>query len=331
MRWRRRYVDIELAVLWQIKDAQGAFAVRNGERTCARRPRPRCAIIGKSTCNMPSRGWTKIEQDVMTCCSASSTTTGSASHRQVQLLRVDPPQEVIGAFRDVGGARRQGKEINEATPTAPGAARGGEAETIIQRADITRRRRWPAQGRRAALQPGLRNMPRLRTPPLAIYTRTIEEVLRREQGVGHQERRRPGVLPTCHCELRSAAGRDGLRQTQPRRGHAMSNRSIFLVIAIAIVGFLITQTFYSVDPTKQVLVRQFGTVGELRLIPGSAKIPLIQDISASTAGCSTTKPRSSRSSPATSAGGRRLCPLPHHQRPAVRRDGAGGDRSRAAA
>ncbi len=60
----------------------------------------------------------------------------------------------------------------------------------------------------------------------------------------------------------------------------MSNRSIFLVIAVAIVGFLITQTFYSVDPTKQVLVRQFGAiVGEPKTDPGLyAKIPLIQDI-----------------------------------------------------
>ncbi len=60
----------------------------------------------------------------------------------------------------------------------------------------------------------------------------------------------------------------------------MSNRSIFLVIAIAIVGFLITQTFYSVDPTKQVLVRQFGAlVGEPETEPGlHAKWPLIQDI-----------------------------------------------------
>ena len=60
----------------------------------------------------------------------------------------------------------------------------------------------------------------------------------------------------------------------------MSNRSIFLVIAVAIVGFLITQTFYSVDPTKQVLVRQFGAlVGDPKTEPGLyAKIPLIQDI-----------------------------------------------------
>ena len=60
----------------------------------------------------------------------------------------------------------------------------------------------------------------------------------------------------------------------------MSTRSIFLLIGLAIVGFLISQTFYSVDPTRQVLVRQFGAlVGEPKTEPGLyARVPLIQDI-----------------------------------------------------
>ena len=60
----------------------------------------------------------------------------------------------------------------------------------------------------------------------------------------------------------------------------MSNRSIIALVALAIVGFLVSQTFYTVDPTKQVLVRQFGAiVGEPNTDPGLyAKLPLIQDI-----------------------------------------------------
>jgi membrane protease subunit HflC len=60
----------------------------------------------------------------------------------------------------------------------------------------------------------------------------------------------------------------------------MSNRSIIVLIALAVVAFLATQTFYSVDPTRQVLVRQFGAiVGEPKTEPGLyAKLPLIQDI-----------------------------------------------------
>jgi len=60
----------------------------------------------------------------------------------------------------------------------------------------------------------------------------------------------------------------------------MSNRSIFALIGLAILAFLATQTFYSVDPTKQVLVRQFGAiVGDPVTQPGLyLKIPLVQDI-----------------------------------------------------
>jgi membrane protease subunit HflC len=60
----------------------------------------------------------------------------------------------------------------------------------------------------------------------------------------------------------------------------MSNRSIVIVIALAVAAFLLTQTFYTVDPTKQVLVRMFGAiVGEPKTQPGLyAKVPLVQDI-----------------------------------------------------
>lgn len=60
----------------------------------------------------------------------------------------------------------------------------------------------------------------------------------------------------------------------------MSNRSIIGLIGLAVVIFLLTQTFYTVDPTTQVLVRQFGAlVGKPKTEPGLyAKIPLVQDI-----------------------------------------------------
>ena len=60
----------------------------------------------------------------------------------------------------------------------------------------------------------------------------------------------------------------------------MNNRSIIALIALAVFAFLLTQTFYTVDPTKQVLVRQFGAiVGDPKVEPGLyAKTPLIQDI-----------------------------------------------------
>jgi len=60
----------------------------------------------------------------------------------------------------------------------------------------------------------------------------------------------------------------------------MSNRTIIGLVVLAIAAFLLTQTLYSVDPTKQVLVRQFGAlVGTPKTESGLyAKIPLVQDI-----------------------------------------------------
>ena len=79
---------------------------------------------------------------------------------QVQLLRVDPPQEVIGAFRDVQAARAdKEKNINEANTyrnqVLPRAK--GEAESIIQRAEAYKAQNVArAKRRRPALRPGLR-------------------------------------------------------------------------------------------------------------------------------------------------------------------------------
>ena len=46
----------------------------------------------------------------------------------------------------------------------------------------------------------------------------------------------------------------------PAGSDAMSNRAIIGLIALAVVVFLATQTFYTVNPTIQVLVRQFGAI-----------------------------------------------------------------------
>ncbi|HTR87070.1 MAG TPA: protease modulator HflC [Reyranella sp.] len=60
----------------------------------------------------------------------------------------------------------------------------------------------------------------------------------------------------------------------------MSNRAIALLIGLAVAILLLTQTFYTVDPTKQVLVRQFGAlVGQPKTEPGLyAKWPFVQDV-----------------------------------------------------
>ena len=135
-------VDIEFAVLWQIKDVyQYAFAVRNGEENVRSGAEAAMReVIGKSNLQYAqTEGRTRIEQDTKDLLQRILDEYGMGARiAQVQLLRVDPPQEVIGAFRDVQAARAdKEKSINEANTyrnqVLPRAQ--GEAESIIQKAE----------------------------------------------------------------------------------------------------------------------------------------------------------------------------------------------------
>ena len=135
-------VDIEFAVLWQIKDVfKYAFAVRNGEdnvRSAAEAAMRE--VIGKSNLQYAqTEGRSRIEQDTKDLLQRMLDEYGLGVRiSQVQLLRVDPPEEVIAAFRDVQAARAdKEKSINEANTyrnqVLPRAK--GEAESIIQRGE----------------------------------------------------------------------------------------------------------------------------------------------------------------------------------------------------
>lgn len=135
-------VDIEFAVLWQIKDVfKYAFNVRNGEENVRSAAEAAMReVIGKSNLQYAqTEGRTRIEQDTKDLLQRILDEYGlGAQIAQVQLLRVDPPQEVIGAFRDVQAARAdKEKNINEANTyrnqVLPRAK--GEAEAIIQKAE----------------------------------------------------------------------------------------------------------------------------------------------------------------------------------------------------
>ncbi len=135
-------VDIEFAVLWQIKDVfKYAFNVRNGEENVRSAAEAAMReVIGKSNLQYAqTEGRTRIEQDTKDLLQRILDEYGlGVQIAQVQLLRVDPPQEVIGAFRDVQAARAdKEKNINEANTyrnqVLPRAK--GEAESIIQKAE----------------------------------------------------------------------------------------------------------------------------------------------------------------------------------------------------
>ena len=212
---------------------------------------------------------------------------------QVQLLRVDPPQEVIGAFRDVQAARAdKEKSINEANTyrnqVLPRAK--GEAESIIQRGEAYKaadRGRAPRATPSASTRSTSQYAKAKDITAERLYLETMEDVLRNANKVLVDKNGGPGVraLPAAaRAEAGPAAGaaaatapavqppRREPRDEQPFH-HRPGRRSPSL-------AFLLTQTLYSVDPTKQVLVRQFGAiVGDPKTEPGLyAKIPLVQDI-----------------------------------------------------
>src|SRR5260370_17536890 len=95
-------------------------------------------VIGKSNLQYAqTAGRSRIEQDTKDLWQKMLDEYGlGVSISQVQLLRVDPPQEVIAAFRDVQAARAdKEKSINEANTyrnqVLPRAK--GEAQSITHR------------------------------------------------------------------------------------------------------------------------------------------------------------------------------------------------------
>jgi membrane protease subunit HflK len=135
-------VDIEFAVLWQIKDVfKYAFDVRNPEENVrAGAEAAMREIIGKSNLQYAqTEGRSRIEQDTKDLLQRILDEYGLGVRiSQIQLLRVDPPQEVIAAFRDVQAARADKEKLinegntyrNQQLPRAK-----GEAESIVQRAE----------------------------------------------------------------------------------------------------------------------------------------------------------------------------------------------------
>ena len=228
-------VDIEYAVLWQIKDVfKYAFDVRNPEQNV--RDGAEAAmreIIGKSNLQYAqTEGRSRIEQDTKDLLQRMLDEYGLGVRiSQIQLLRVDPPQEVIAAFRDVQAARAdKEKSINEANTyrnqVLPRAK--GEAESIIQRseaykAQIVARASGDAQ-RFSQVYEQYAKAKDITTERL--YLDTMEEVLRNVNKVlvDKNSTGAGGVLPYLPLpELRSNQTQgvtQPARQTQPAQGAA---------------------------------------------------------------------------------------------------------------
>jgi membrane protease subunit HflK len=218
-------VDIEFAVLWQIKDVfKYAFAVRNGEENVRSAAEAAMReVIGKSNLQYAqTEGRTRIEQDTKDLLQRILDEYGlGARIAQVQLLRVDPPQEVIGAFRDVQAARAdKEKNINEANTyrnqVLPRAK--GEAETIIQRAEGYKAQKVAsAKGDIQRFNQVYEQYAKAKDiTSERLYIEAIEEVLRNVNKVMIDKNGGPGVVPYLPLpELRNGAPAAALPPRQP--------------------------------------------------------------------------------------------------------------------
>ena len=207
-------VDIEFSVLWQIKDVtKYAFTARNQEENV--RSAAEAAMretIGKANLQYAqTEGRSKIELDTKDLLQRILDDYGLGVRiAQIQLQRVDPPQEVIAAFRDVQAARADKEKLtneantyrNQVLPRAK-----GEAEAIIQRSEAFKAETL-ARARGDALRFTQVNDQYEKAKEITterLYIETMEEVLRGVNKVLIDKAAGgPGVLPYLPLpELRS--------------------------------------------------------------------------------------------------------------------------------
>ena len=198
-------VDIEFAVLWQVKDVvHYAFAVRNGEENVrAAAEAVMREVIGQTTLqNALGDGRTKVEQDAKDLLQKILDEYDAGVRvAQIQLQRVDPPQDVIGAFRDVQTARNdKERNINEANTyrnqQLPRAK--GEASAIIQKAEGYKAQKVAsAKGDIQRFNQVYEQYAKARDiTSERIYLETIEEVMRNVNKVlVDKSAAGPGVVP----------------------------------------------------------------------------------------------------------------------------------------
>jgi modulator of FtsH protease HflK len=134
-------VDVDFVVFWRIKDAQAyLFNIQNPEITVKEVAESAMReVVGQNNIQpILTEARQKTEQAVQKLMQEVLDSYGSGIKiDQVQLQKVDPPNQVIEAFRDVQGARAdkerlQNEAFSYANRIVPEAR--GEAERILQAA-----------------------------------------------------------------------------------------------------------------------------------------------------------------------------------------------------
>ncbi|MCA0423059.1 MAG: FtsH protease activity modulator HflK [Proteobacteria bacterium] len=216
-------VDIDFTVLWRIDERRPqdfVFNLRNNEQTVkAVAEASMREVIGKSNALAILTGARQnIETQVQELMQKTlNEYKAGVIVQQVQLLKVDPPQQVINAFRDVQAARAdQERAQNEAQAYANKVVpeSRGEAARIIQRAEAEKEKMIAdAQGEAARF---VRLYDEYKKAPDVTRQRLFLESIERIYGgmdkiILDQNGAGQGVVPFLPLN-------DAMRRTQPQPG-----------------------------------------------------------------------------------------------------------------
>ena len=212
---------------------------------------------------------------------------------QVQLLKVDPPSEVIASFRDVQAARADQERLqneaqtyaNRVIPEARGQGSQITEAAIAYRDRITNEAQGQAD-RFTQVYESYRAAPEVTRQ--RMYLETLEEVFSDiQQGDHRREERRFGGHSVSAARLAAkpdaAHEPDAIPSPGPGAGRSRPmRRGIFggvgLVIVI-VIGILLYLSIFIVDQTQQVLVLRFGDPVRVITTPGLYyKLPLIDNV-----------------------------------------------------
>ena len=222
-------VDINFVVLWRISDAAAyLFNIRDPESTVKSAAESVMReIIGQTPIvQATTEGRRAIEQRAREVLQTLLNEYGSGiAIDEVQLLKADPPAEVIDAFRDVQRAqadreRSQNEAEAYANDVIPRAR--GDAERVLQEAEayrqeVTARATGEASRFSSVLEQYVKS-PEITTQ--RIYLETMEEVFRGVDKVIIDGNSNSGVVPYLPLPdlERRAAQRDAARTATDRAG-----------------------------------------------------------------------------------------------------------------
>ncbi len=300
-------IDIDVAVFWRIRDAgEFLFNTRNPESTVkAAAESVMREVIGRTPIQPAlTEARAQIEQEVRRGTQAiMDQYQAGIEIMQVQLQKVDPPAQVVDAFRDVQRANADRERLrNEAesfrNDIIPRAR--GEAERIVQEAQGVRESQIArARGEAARFTSVLTAYQLAQDVTVRrLYLETMEEILRRNpmmivddrlQGVvpflplgdaGTTPRPPAGNLPTTRpAPLPPAARRVGAATQGRLAGRHAMNRSVIALGVLAVVVITAASSVFTVHQTQQVLITQLGDPIRVIETPGlHVKVPFIQSV-----------------------------------------------------